>query len=119
MCCREGTLPTATGPEEKAFTGGSFADESFEVPHFTGALSSANRGPNTNGSQFFVVTNTQSGTPTWGEEATPWLNGKHVVFGEVDAESLKLCLELQNEEVDFFSRPKREIRIADSGEIKA
>ena len=114
-----GDFTNGNGTGGKSIYGGAFADESFEVPHFTGALSSANRGPNTNGSQFFVVTNTQSGTPTWGEEATPWLNGKHVVFGEVDAESLKLCLELQNEEVDFFSRPKREIRIADSGEIKA
>jgi len=114
-----GDFTNGNGTGGKSIYGGSFADESFEVPHFTGALSSANRGPNTNGSQFFVVTNTQSGEAKWGEEATPWLNGKHVVFGEVDEESLKICLKLQNEEVDFFSRPKREIRIVDCGEIKA
>ena len=75
------------------------------------------RGPNTAGSQYFIVTNTQSGTPRWGEEATPWLNGKHVVFGEVDEASFELCLKLQNEEVDFFSRPKREIKIANCGGV--
>ena len=89
------------------------------MPHFTGALSSANRGPNTNGSQFFIVTNTQSGTPTWGEEATPWLNGKHCVLGEVSEDSLELCLKLQREPVSFTSRPLKEIKIVDCGEIKA
>lgn len=114
-----GDFTNGNGTGGRSIYGGSFPDESFEVPHFTGALSSANRGPNTNGSQFFVVTNTQSGKPTWGEEATPWLNGKHVVFGEVDEESLALCLKLQNEEVDFFSKPKRQIKIVECGELKA
>lgn len=114
-----GDFTNGNGTGGRSIYGGSFADESFEVPHFTGALSSANRGPNTNGSQFFVVTNTQSGIPKWGEEATPWLNGKHVVFGEVDEESLALCLKLQNEEVDFFSKPKRQIKIVECGELKA
>ena len=113
-----GDFTNGNGTGGRSIYGGSFPDESFEVPHFTGALSSANRGPNTNGSQFFVVTNTQSGAPRWGEEATPWLNGKHVVFGEVDEESLALCLKLQNEEVDFFSRPRREIKIVDCGSSK-
>ena len=57
-------------------TGGpgyTFEDEPNERPVVRGALAMANSGPNTNGSQFFVVT----------ADACPWLNGKHTVFGRV------------------------------------
>ena len=57
-------------------TGGpgySFEDEFNDHPVARGYLAMANAGPNTNGSQFFIVTT----------EAAPWLDGKHTVFGEV------------------------------------
>ena len=66
----QGGDPTGTG------TGGpgyEFEDEFNEHKVVRGALAMANAGPNTNGSQFFIVT----------AEATPWLDGKHTVFGRV------------------------------------
>ncbi len=66
----QGGDPTGTG------TGGpgyEFEDEFNEHRVVRGALAMANAGPNTNGSQFFIVT----------AEATPWLDGKHTVFGQV------------------------------------
>jgi peptidyl-prolyl cis-trans isomerase B (cyclophilin B) len=66
----QGGDPTGTG------TGGpgyEFEDEFNAHKVARGALAMANAGPNTNGSQFFIVT----------AEATPWLDGKHTVFGRV------------------------------------
>ena len=66
----QGGCPEGTG------TGGpgyAFEDEINEHKIARGALAMANAGPNTNGSQFFIVT----------AEATPWLDGKHTVFGEI------------------------------------
>jgi peptidyl-prolyl cis-trans isomerase B (cyclophilin B) len=66
----QGGCPQGTG------TGGpgyEFEDEINEHKIVRGALAMANRGPNTNGSQFFIVTT----------DAAPWLDGKHTVFGEV------------------------------------
>jgi cyclophilin family peptidyl-prolyl cis-trans isomerase len=66
----QGGCPQGTG------TGGpgyQFEDEINDHKIVRGALAMANAGPNTNGSQFFVVTT----------EAAPWLDGKHTVFGEV------------------------------------
>ena len=68
----QGGCPQGTG------TGGpgyEFEDEINEHKVVRGALAMANRGPNTNGSQFFIVTT----------DAAPWLDGKHTVFGEVRA----------------------------------
>jgi cyclophilin family peptidyl-prolyl cis-trans isomerase len=68
----QGGCPLGTG------TGGpgySFEDEINEHKVERGALAMANAGPNTNGSQFFIVTT----------ESAPWLDGKHTVFGKVTA----------------------------------
>jgi cyclophilin family peptidyl-prolyl cis-trans isomerase len=68
----QGGCPQGTG------TGGpgyEFEDEINEHKIVRGALAMANRGPDTNGSQFFIVTT----------EAAPWLDGKHTVFGQVES----------------------------------
>ncbi len=70
----QGGDPTATGAGGESVWGKPFGDEftpelKFDRP---GMLAMANRGPNTNGSQFFITT-----------IATPWLNMKHTIFGEV------------------------------------
>jgi len=68
----QGGCPEGTG------TGGpgyQFEDEFNENKIVRGALAMANAGPNTNGSQFFIVTT----------EAAPWLDGKHTVFGRVES----------------------------------
>ena len=66
----QGGDPTGTGMGGPGYT---FEDEFNERKVERGALAMANAGPNTNGSQFFIVT----------AEATPWLDGKHTVFGRV------------------------------------
>jgi cyclophilin family peptidyl-prolyl cis-trans isomerase len=66
----QGGDPTGTGMGGPGY---EFEDEFNQHPVARGALAMANAGPNTNGSQFFIVT----------AEATPWLDGKHTVFGKV------------------------------------
>jgi peptidyl-prolyl cis-trans isomerase B (cyclophilin B) len=66
----QGGCPEGTG---RGGPGYQFEDEFNENKVVRGALAMANAGPNTNGSQFFIVTT----------EAAPWLDGKHTVFGRV------------------------------------
>jgi peptidyl-prolyl cis-trans isomerase B (cyclophilin B) len=66
----QGGDPTGTGSGGPGYT---FEDEFNDNKVERGALAMANAGPNTNGSQFFIVT----------ADATPWLDGKHTVFGRV------------------------------------
>lgn len=78
-----------------------FEDEVSKTDSFAkpGILAMANAGPNTNGSQFFITV-----------KATPWLNGKHTIFGEV-TEGLEIVNAISSAERDHQDRPRSEIKI--------
>jgi len=84
--------------------GKQFPDENLTLPHAkAGLLSMANSGPDTNGCQFFILTN-----------PAPHLNGKHVVFGQV-LEGMEHVLELEKEMTDPNDKPIRKWYIHDCG----
>lgn len=124
-----GDFTNHDGTGGKSIYGSTFNDENFNFKHTRpGMLSMANRGPGTNGSQFFITT-----------VATPWLvrpllppssrransdvrgplqDGRHVVFGEiVGDDSMQLVKKIEALQTDGRDKPNQEVKIAKSGEV--
>jgi cyclophilin family peptidyl-prolyl cis-trans isomerase len=93
----QGGDPTGTGSGGPGYT---FEDEFNEHPVARGALAMANAGPNTNGSQFFIVT----------ADACPWLDGKHTVFGQVTS-GMDVVDAISQLDRDPRDRPREDVSI--------
>ena len=93
----QGGCPQGTGTGGPGYT---FEDEINQHKIVRGALAMANAGPNTNGSQFFVVTT----------EAAPWLDGKHTVFGRV-TDGMDVVDKIEGTDTDPRDRPTTDQRI--------
>src|SRR6266851_8818687 len=93
----QGGDPTGTGMGGPGY---QFEDEFNDRRVERGALAMANAGPNTNGSQFFIVT----------AAACPWLDGKHTVFGRVTS-GLEVVDDISRVTKDSRDRPLDEVRI--------
>ncbi|KAJ3129436.1 Peptidyl-prolyl cis-trans isomerase B, partial [Physocladia obscura] len=112
-----GDFTSGDGRGGKSIYGERFADENFKLRHTKpGLLSMANAGKDTNGSQFFITT-----------VVTSWLDGKHVVFGEVlegfdiikaVSKEQPFLFQVENTPTNPGDQPKTPVVIAGSGELK-
>ena len=100
-----GDFTRFNGTGGESIYGEKFADENFKHKHvIPGLLSMANAGKNTNGSQFFITT-----------VKTPWLDGKHVVFGKV-TDGMDLVKKIEGLG-SGDGTPSKEVKITDCGEL--
>ena len=123
----QGGDPTGTGMGGESLWGDSFEDEfSDEVFNLRGALSMANAGPNTNGSQFFIVQASRvpanmlrqlkglvpdEVVSAYGEQGgTPWLDKRHTVFGHV-IEGMDVVDDMAKVRVNYADKPLEDIKI--------
>ena len=131
----QGGDPTGTGMGGESIYGRTFEDEfSREAFNLYGALSMANAGPNTNGSQFFIVTAKQVPAQMlkqlkdggWPEEiveeyakvgGTPWLDHRHTVFGRV-IKGMDVVLKIEGVKRNAQDRPLEDV-VIESMDVKA